>query len=133
MPRAKNWRRPGRSSASLSNAGAGSGVGVADRAATGAEAPTPALERPPVPVSIALAEPTNRWLVLAAGVAVVLAAGAIYVATAARDIVVGDTSELVIAALTLGVPHAPGYPLLTMLGHLFSLLPVGPEPSSPRW
>ena len=28
-------------------------------------------------------------------------------------------------AKTLGVPHASGYPLLTMLGYLFSWLPVG--------
>jgi 4-amino-4-deoxy-L-arabinose transferase-like glycosyltransferase len=52
----------------------------------------------------------------------------LYVLTAARDIVVGDTPELITAAVTLGVPHPPGYPLFTMLGHLFSLLPFGPVP-----
>ncbi|MEP6686149.1 MAG: DUF2723 domain-containing protein [Verrucomicrobiota bacterium] len=52
----------------------------------------------------------------------------LYFLTAARDIVVGDTPELITAAVTLGVPHPPGYPLFTMLGHLFSLLPVGPIP-----
>ncbi|HET9372181.1 MAG TPA: DUF2723 domain-containing protein [Vicinamibacterales bacterium] len=55
-------------------------------------------------------------------------AGWLYVLTAARDIVVGDTAELAAAALTLGVAHAPGYPLLTLLGYLFSLFPFGPEP-----
>jgi 4-amino-4-deoxy-L-arabinose transferase-like glycosyltransferase len=49
----------------------------------------------------------------------------LYWATAARDIVLGDTPELITAAVTVGIPHAPGYPLVTMLGHLFSLLPAG--------
>jgi len=52
----------------------------------------------------------------------------LYFLTAARDIVVGDTPELITAAVTLGVPHPPVYPLFTMLGHLFSLLPFGPIP-----
>ncbi len=70
-----------------------------------------------------------RWsgpvLLLCAGTG--LAAGLLYALTAARDIVVGDTAELMAAALTRGVAHAPGYPLLTMLGAAFSALPVGPE------
>jgi 4-amino-4-deoxy-L-arabinose transferase-like glycosyltransferase len=52
----------------------------------------------------------------------------LYFLTAARDIVVGDTPELITAAVTLGVPHPPGYPLFTMLGHLFSLLPFDSVP-----
>src|SRR5215831_11111912 len=63
-----------------------------------------------------------------AGAAVTAAAGVLYLLTAARDIVLGDTPELVTAAITLGIPHPPGYPLFTMLGHLFSLLPAGPLP-----
>ena len=55
-------------------------------------------------------------------------AASLYLATAARDIVVGDAPELITAAVTLGVAHPPGYPLFTMLGHLFTLLPVGPIP-----
>jgi hypothetical protein len=55
-------------------------------------------------------------------------AGLIYFCTTARDIVVGDSPELITVAVTLGVPHAPGYPLFTMLGHLFSLVPFGPIP-----
>ncbi len=62
------------------------------------------------------------------GLAVAGFAALLYFLTAARDIVVGDTPELITAAVTLGVPHPPGYPLFTMLGHLFSLLPVGPIP-----
>ena len=52
----------------------------------------------------------------------------LYYLTAARDIVVGDTPELITAAVTLGVPHPPGYPLFTILGHFFSLSRFGPIP-----
>ncbi|MGH8100617.1 MAG: glycosyltransferase family 117 protein, partial [Chthoniobacterales bacterium] len=55
-------------------------------------------------------------------------AGVLYFLTAARDIVVGDSPELTMAAATSGVAHPPGYPLFTMLGHLFSLVPLGPIP-----
>src|SRR5260370_21894339 len=65
------------------------------------------------------------WL---GAVAVAPAAGILYFLTAARDIVVGDSPELITAAVTLGVAHAPGYPLFTMLGHLFSLIPFGSIP-----
>ncbi len=61
-------------------------------------------------------------------VAVSMAAGFLYFLTAARDIVVGDNPELITVAVTLGVAHSPGYPLFTMLGHLFSLLPIGSIP-----
>src|SRR5437588_9001821 len=60
--------------------------------------------------------------------AVTVTAAILYFLTAARDIVVGDTPELITAAVTLGVAHPPGYPLFTMLGHLFSLLPFGSIP-----
>jgi len=59
------------------------------------------------------------------GAVVTIVTGAVFCATAARDMVLGDTPELITAAVTAGVPHAPGYPLVTMLGHLFSLLPSG--------
>ncbi len=36
-----------------------------------------------------------------------------------------DSGELITAAATGGVAHPPGYPLWTMLGRLFSLLPFG--------
>ena len=67
----------------------------------------------------------RTWL---GAVFVTIAAGILYFFTAARDIVVGDTPELMTAAVTLGVAHAPGYPLFTMLGHLFSLIPFGSIP-----
>ena len=72
----------------------------------------------------------DSWLTLAAGIAVMLACGVVYLGTAARDIVVGDTPELSAAAVTLGIPHPSGYPLLMLAGHAFGALPVGPLPFS---
>ena len=70
-----------------------------------------------------LAERNSKpWI---GAVAVMLAAAVLYFLTAARDIVVGDSPELIASAAVLGVPHAPGYPLFAMLGYLFSLLPFG--------
>jgi tetratricopeptide (TPR) repeat protein len=64
----------------------------------------------------------------ATGAALIVCSGLLYFLTAARDIVVGDTGELVTAAIVRGVPHAPGYPLFAILGHLFSFLPIQPLP-----
>lgn len=41
----------------------------------------------------------------------------------------GDSPELATAAALWGVPHPPGYPLLTLLGHVATLVPIG----SPAW
>jgi hypothetical protein len=76
-------------------------------------------------MSISAPTDSKDWLGAAA---VTLTAGTLYFFTAARDIVVGDTPELITAAATLGVAHAPGYPLFTMLAHLFSLIPLGTIP-----
>jgi dolichyl-phosphate-mannose-protein mannosyltransferase len=85
-----------------------------------------AAARAALPRTADLALIDGRTIALAA--AVVLASGVVYVFTAARDIVVGDSPEFVTVAATLGVAHPPGYPLLTVIGHLFSLLPLGPMP-----
>ncbi|MCH7759300.1 DUF2723 domain-containing protein, partial [Patescibacteria group bacterium] len=36
-----------------------------------------------------------------------------------------DSDELMTAAYTLGIAHAPGYPLFAMLGKLFTFIPIG--------
>jgi len=59
----------------------------------------------------------------ALGAALVLAG--IYAVTLARGLVGGDTPELVTAAHVLGIPHEPGYPLYTLIGRLFALVPAG--------
>jgi dolichyl-phosphate-mannose-protein mannosyltransferase len=66
--------------------------------------------------------------VLALTGALALAAALLYTLTAARDIVLGDSAELMTVAVTLGVAHPPGYPLLTLLAHALTWLPVGPVP-----
>src|SRR6266404_3377219 len=76
-------------------------------------------------MSILAGDNSKTWI---GAIAVTAIAGVLYFLTAARDIVVGDSPELIMAAVTLGVAHAPGYPLFTMLGHLFSLLPFGSIP-----
>jgi hypothetical protein len=75
----------------------------------------------PVPASTRAVD----WRTVTLGAAVSLAALILYLLTAARDVVTGDTAEFLVAARTLGVAHAPGYPLLTVLGHVFSWFPVG--------
>lgn len=76
-------------------------------------------------MSILVRTDSKPWIVTAA---VTGLAGTLYFLTAARDIVVGDSPELITAAATLGVAHPPGYPLFTILGHLFTLLPFGSIP-----
>src|SRR5438132_9571901 len=76
-------------------------------------------------MSILAGSNSKTW---AGAIFVVSVAAVLYFLTAARDIVVGDCPELITAAVTLGVAHAPGYPLFTMLGHFFSQLPLGPIP-----
>ncbi|HXA09372.1 MAG TPA: hypothetical protein VNW28_05280, partial [Chthoniobacterales bacterium] len=49
-------------------------------------------------------------LTVGIGVAIVGATALLYFLTAARDVVVGDTPELITAAVTLGIAHPPGYP-----------------------
>ena len=49
----------------------------------------------------------------------------LYLATCARTVTLVDSGELIVASATLGVAHPPGFPVYTLLGHLFSLLPVG--------
>ena len=54
-----------------------------------------------------------------------LAALALYVPRTYRALaVIGDSAELVTAAATWGVPHAPGYPLYTLVAHLATRVPA---------
>lgn len=54
-----------------------------------------------------------------------LAALAAYLATLAPSVTLEDSGELITAADRLGIPHAPGYPLYTLLAHLATWLPLG--------
>jgi hypothetical protein len=49
---------------------------------------------------------------------------ALYLLTLCRVVFWYDSAEYVTAAVTLGIPHPPGYPLYTVVGHLFTWLPL---------
>ncbi len=50
----------------------------------------------------------------------------VYAVTLARDVLPADAGEFQLAAALLGVAHPPGYPLYTLIGHLFiRLVPWG--------
>jgi hypothetical protein len=57
--------------------------------------------------------------------ALTLFAGVIFVLTTCRTVPGGDSGEIISVSYNLGVAHPPGYPTLTMLGHLFTYLPFG--------
>jgi 4-amino-4-deoxy-L-arabinose transferase-like glycosyltransferase len=90
-----------------------------------AKAAAPAAPAHPKPSPVPTRSQSRDRRTLLLGAAVSLAAFVLYVLTAARDVIAGDTAEFLVTAKTLGVAHAPGYPLLSMLGHVFSWLPVG--------
>jgi len=56
---------------------------------------------------------------------VFIAAFITYLLTMTPFICAGDSGELTTAIYNLGAAHPPGYPLYTMLGKIFSYLPIG--------
>jgi hypothetical protein len=81
----------------------------------------PDLKQPPTPPVSPAAK--VRW-----GVSVALSFLVnflLYVMTLAPTVTFEDSGEFISAAYNLGIPHEPGYPLFTMLGKLFTLLPLG--------
>lgn len=73
------------------------------------------------PVSRFRAERTD-WL--QAGL-VALALFVLYAANAPRTVALEDDGLFILSSYFLGIEHPPGYPLFTLAGHLFSLLPLG--------
>jgi len=49
----------------------------------------------------------------------------VYQGTISPVVYLGDSGELTAAAFSLGIPHGSGYPLYTLLGKLFCLIPIG--------
>ena len=72
--------------------------------------------------------PTSPRLPAVWPLSILAIAAGLYLATAARDVLIGDTAEFLAAALSGGVPHPSGYPLLVLLGRVFAWLPVGDLP-----
>ena len=57
-----------------------------------------------------------------------LVAGALftlYALTAPHSVGLEDDGLFILSSYFLGIEHPPGYPLFTLIGHLFSQLPVG--------
>jgi hypothetical protein len=50
---------------------------------------------------------------------------AVYLRTLAPTVYGLDSAELTLGAYSLGLVHSPGYPLYLLIGHLFTLLPLG--------
>ena len=71
---------------------------------------------------------TRRHVLLAAAVAAGLGPLALYVATLPRTVVLEDDGLFLMAGVHLGVAHPPGYPIYTLIVHLFTRLPFG-EPA----
>ncbi len=63
----------------------------------------------------------TRWLTIVIFVISLI----VYGATCARTVTLVDSGELILVCATLGVAHPPGFPVYTLIGHLFSKLPVG--------
>lgn len=54
----------------------------------------------------------------------------VYIHNLSPSVYGGDSGDFITAALTRGVPHPSGYPLYTMLGIIFTSLPI---PFTPAW
>ena len=55
----------------------------------------------------------------------ITASFSLYLSTISPSVYLGDSGELTAAAFSLGIPHGSGYPLYTLLGKLFCLIPIG--------
>lgn len=53
-----------------------------------------------------------------------LFASIVYLTTLAPSVIQIDSGELATVQITLGIAHPTGYPLFTILGYIFSLLPI---------
>ena len=56
---------------------------------------------------------------------VALALFALYAATASRTVAMEDDGLFILSSYFLGIEHPPGYPLFTLIGHLFTYWPFG--------
>ncbi len=74
-------------------------------------------------LDINLLMPSHRLKILA-GIFVLLFSGVIYFLTLSPDIYFIDSGELAVVCQTLGIAHPTGYPLYTLLGKAFTLIPL---------
>ncbi|MEM9454031.1 MAG: DUF2723 domain-containing protein [Myxococcota bacterium] len=72
-------------------------------------------------INALLAKPDVRWALLIVGVLAV-----IYGSTLCPTVYWYDSAEFAACARSLKVPHPPGYPLYTLIAHVFTYLPGEP-------
>jgi hypothetical protein len=53
----------------------------------------------------------------------------LYLITLGPSTAMWDTSEYIAAAYVVGLPHPPGNPFFVLVGRVFSILPIGPDPA----
>ncbi|PKL90690.1 MAG: hypothetical protein CVV21_11685 [Candidatus Goldiibacteriota bacterium HGW-Goldbacteria-1] len=66
----------------------------------------------------------RRYLPAAVLAAVFLAVFYLLLTTAPPAVFSGDSGETITASVTLGIQHPPGYPVFSLLGKIFSFIPV---------
>lgn len=70
----------------------------------------------------------KRFTVIILPVVTALLTLALYILTLAPTVIQIDTGELASVQILLGIAHPTGYPFFTLVGHLFSVLPLGLRP-----
>ena len=103
--------------------------GARARSPAAAPGPAPAAGRAPAPAGDPAADGTAPFSPgrpdAAALAAAVLGPLVLYAATLPRTVVLEDDGLFLMAGVHLGVAHPPGYPLYTLVVHLFTRLPFG--------
>jgi hypothetical protein len=85
-------------------------------------APRPRTQPAPREAGLEITQEGGPWVAAAVTGAISFV---VYLVTLAPSVPPGDSGDLITSAVVLGIAHPPGYPLETMLGHLFTLLPFG--------
>ncbi|MGD0955049.1 MAG: DUF2723 domain-containing protein [Methanotrichaceae archaeon] len=62
---------------------------------------------------------------LIVGLLLFLSTFIVYLKRLAPSIYTGDSADATIASYVLGIPHPPGFPVYTWVGHIFTFIPVG--------
>ncbi len=87
--------------------------------------PEAAPPAPPTEKAAPPETPVSRWLERLTLAAAVIGPLALYALTTAHTVVLEDDGLFLMAAASFGVAHPPGYPLYTLICHLFMQLPFG--------
>ncbi len=83
-----------------------------------------AIKKPSLLEKVIYPSNKNKWFFITLGLSF-LVNFILYLMTLAPSVTFEDSGELIAAAYGMGVPHEPGYPLFTMLGKIFTLIPIG--------